>query len=156
MQLTLARIREFYREPAAVFWVYCFPILIAVALGIAFREKPVEKITIDIREDAGSPEAIASLTEKLKQDERVTIHPATGDEWMKRLRSGKTDLVIAPRAEGGFEFWDEPTGPRAFWLGTHWRASSIAPRRAPRCSNNGTWRRRAIATSTFCSQACWA
>ena len=35
VQLTLARIREFYREPAAVFWVYCFPILIAIALGIA-------------------------------------------------------------------------------------------------------------------------
>ena len=66
VQLTLARIREFYREPAAVFWVYCFPILIAIALGIAFREKPVEKITIDIREDTGL--ATEALTEKLKQD----------------------------------------------------------------------------------------
>ena len=49
LELTLARLREFYREPAAVFWVYVFPLLLAVALGFAFREKPVAKITIDIR-----------------------------------------------------------------------------------------------------------
>src|SRR5438045_1768654 len=30
-QLTAARFKEFYREPAAVFWVYCFPLLLAVA-----------------------------------------------------------------------------------------------------------------------------
>src|SRR5919198_1343424 len=32
LELTLARLREFYREPAAVFWVYVFPLLLAVAL----------------------------------------------------------------------------------------------------------------------------
>ena len=42
-QLVLARLREFYREPEAVFWVYGFPILMAVALGIAFRNQPVEQ-----------------------------------------------------------------------------------------------------------------
>ena len=26
-QMILARLREFYREPEAVFWVYCFPLL---------------------------------------------------------------------------------------------------------------------------------
>lgn len=41
-QLVLARVREFYREPEALFWVYGFPILIVVALGIAFRNKKQE------------------------------------------------------------------------------------------------------------------
>ena len=36
-QLTLARLREFYREPDAVFWVFGFPLVLAFALGIAFR-----------------------------------------------------------------------------------------------------------------------
>lgn len=107
-QLTMARIREFYREPAAVFWVYCFPLLIAVALGIAFREKPIQRISVDAREDAGSPEAVTFLREKLKPDERFTVHGQTGNEWMERLRSGKTDLVVVPRPEGGYELWDEP------------------------------------------------
>lgn len=37
-ELTRARILEFLREPEAIFWVFVFPVLLAVALGIAFRE----------------------------------------------------------------------------------------------------------------------
>ena len=37
VQLTLARMREFYREPEALFWVFGFPIVLAFALGIAFQ-----------------------------------------------------------------------------------------------------------------------
>jgi len=37
VQLTLTRMREFYREPEAVFWVFGFPIVLAFALGLAFR-----------------------------------------------------------------------------------------------------------------------
>ncbi|HSL83482.1 MAG TPA: ABC transporter permease, partial [Thermoanaerobaculia bacterium] len=37
-ELTRARILEFVREPEAIFWVFVFPVLLAVALGIAFRE----------------------------------------------------------------------------------------------------------------------
>ena len=50
-QLILARLREFYREPEIIFWVYGFPILIVVALGIAFRNKPVERIAVDVQQD---------------------------------------------------------------------------------------------------------
>ena len=37
VELTLTRLREFLREPEAVFWVFFFPVLLAFALGIAFR-----------------------------------------------------------------------------------------------------------------------
>lgn len=37
-ELTRARILEFVREPEAIFWVFVFPVLLAVALGVAFRE----------------------------------------------------------------------------------------------------------------------
>src|SRR5262245_39855721 len=40
VQLTLARLREFLREPGALFWVFGFPILMVVALGLAFRNGP--------------------------------------------------------------------------------------------------------------------
>src|SRR5688572_8827548 len=105
-QLTVARFREFYREPAAVFWAYCFPLLLAVALGFAFREKPVVQIKVDVREDAGTPEVVARLKEMLAKDERIEVTAVTGDEWKKRLRSGKTDLVVAPGISG-YELWDE-------------------------------------------------
>ena len=42
-QLVLARLREFYRQPEAVFWVYGFPLVMIVILGSAFRNKPVER-----------------------------------------------------------------------------------------------------------------
>ena len=39
-QLYLARLREFYRQPARIFWVYGFPMLLAVVLGFAFQNRP--------------------------------------------------------------------------------------------------------------------
>jgi ABC-2 type transport system permease protein len=106
-ELTVARFREFVREPAAIFWVYGFPLIMAVTLGIAFREKPVEKVKVDVREDVGSPADVAALKDRLGRDERFEVTGGTGEEWKKRLRSGKTDLVVAPGA-GGYELWDEP------------------------------------------------
>ena len=39
LELTIARLKEFTREPEAVFWVFVFPLLLTLALGFAFREK---------------------------------------------------------------------------------------------------------------------
>lgn len=107
-QMTIARFREFYREPAAVFWVYIFPLLLAVALGVAFRDKPIEKITVTLRTDVGSRDAVDGLRDKLGQDERMIIREVTGDDWVRPLGSGKTDLVIAILPNGEYELWDEP------------------------------------------------
>ena len=45
-QLVLCRLREFYREPEALFWVYVFPILMATGLGIAFRTQPPKQVPL--------------------------------------------------------------------------------------------------------------
>src|SRR6185436_11315635 len=47
-QLTISRMRIFYREPAAVFWVYGFPLMMAMSLGIAFRDNLREEIRVDL------------------------------------------------------------------------------------------------------------
>ena len=47
-QLTLVRFREFMREPEAVFWVFIFPVLLAIGLGIAFRNKPADVLTVSV------------------------------------------------------------------------------------------------------------
>jgi len=36
IELSLARLREFAREPEAIFWAFIFPILISVSLAVAF------------------------------------------------------------------------------------------------------------------------
>jgi len=47
-ELVWGRVLEFCREPEAVFWVYGFPVLMVLALGIAFRSEPVEELTVDV------------------------------------------------------------------------------------------------------------
>lgn len=89
-QLVLARCREFYREPEAVFWSYGFPLLMATALGFAFRNKPVEQVAVDvIAESAHDP-----LIEQLQQNPRFKVHIADENECRRRLRTGTTDVVI--------------------------------------------------------------
>ncbi|MBI5757974.1 MAG: ABC transporter permease, partial [Planctomycetales bacterium] len=89
-QLILARVREFYREPEAIFWVYGFPILMVVTLGIAFRDQPVEQIHIDI---VSSPQAELIAT-SLRADPRFVVATNDTDICRRRLRTGKTAIVV--------------------------------------------------------------
>src|SRR5580700_2686001 len=108
-QLILARFREFYREPAAVFWVYGFPLLMAVALGVAFRDRPVDKLHVELICDQSAPEAIVELRQKLAVDSRLDVTDAHDSGWQKRLRSGKSDAAIAVMISAGgeqrYEIW---------------------------------------------------
>ena len=118
-QLTLARLRLFLREPAAIFWVYGFPILMMMALGIAFRDNPQELIAVDVVEGSGlgvqgsgDPESdIRNPKSLLTADPRFKVTANPVEDWRKRLQAGKTDLVIELHPDGSstpFRFWDEP------------------------------------------------
>jgi ABC-type multidrug transport system permease subunit len=89
----LARLREFFREPEAMFWVYGFPILMVVVLGIAFRNKPVDTITVDV--EAG-PAAQAAQKALAKQP-RFKAQISSPDVAAQRLRTARTDLVVVAR-----------------------------------------------------------
>lgn len=96
-QLTLARLREFFRRPAAVFWVYGFPLGLALILGAAFSDRPADKVRVDVRTDGpGGPTQAEAMSVVLLKDARVQL--ATGDEatTRNRLRTAKTDLVVTP------------------------------------------------------------
>lgn len=91
-QIILARVREFYREPEAIFWVYGFPALMVVALGIAFRNQPAERVLVDVV-DGPSQKAVLSA---LGQHPDIQAAGREDDEARRRLRLGKTHLVIVP------------------------------------------------------------
>ncbi len=62
IELTLTRVREFVREPEVIFWVFIFPVLLACALGLAFRNSAPEKIRIAIEENSvGVAQVVAAL-----------------------------------------------------------------------------------------------
>ena len=113
-QMILARLREFYREPAAIFWVYGFPILIVLALGVAFRNKPVEHIPVDVQQEASSTASIDRVRQALSQDERFVVTAHDAATCLLRLRTGKTDLVVVPAASGqGYEYVFDPQRPES-------------------------------------------
>lgn len=129
-QLVLARLREFFREPEAIFWVYGFPILMVILLGIAFRNKPVEKISVDIVKSAGAERVATTLQESDKAGStgsaatstsgaspRFDVQIDSEDMFRRRLRTGKTDLVVSigPAQSGKphYEFLFDATRPES-------------------------------------------
>lgn len=99
-QLILARLREFYREPEAVFWVYGFPILLVLGLGIAFRNQPVEQMAVDVEGGPGAQSIVAGLADQ----ERFKVREVTPDEGRLHLRTGHTDLVVRAIEENGLKY----------------------------------------------------
>lgn len=47
-QITLTRMREIYRRPSTIFWVYVFPVFVVIALGVAFRSRPPQPVPVDV------------------------------------------------------------------------------------------------------------
>ena len=81
-QLVISRLKEFWREPAAIFWVYAFPLIMMVALGLAFRNRPVEQVAVDVARSTGTER----VAEALRADERFRVELCDGPECRRRLR----------------------------------------------------------------------
>jgi ABC-type multidrug transport system permease subunit len=114
VQLVLSRIREFYREPAAVFWVYGFPLFLALLLGLAFRNRPVERITVDIVTDGpAGPVAAERMKTSLEKDPRLQVVLGDAVTTRNRMRTAKTDIVVTPAVSGGPDYLVEPNRPEA-------------------------------------------
>jgi ABC-type multidrug transport system permease subunit len=56
-QLTVTRLKLTLREPEAIFWIFVFPILLAVGLGIAFRNRPADVLPVG----ATTPQLVQAL-----------------------------------------------------------------------------------------------
>ena len=107
-QLTLVRFREFLREPEAVFWTFAFPIILALGLGIAFRNKPADVVAIGVV--TGTP-AGDSLNARLAHAAGLKVQPMDDSAAARALRTGEIALVVTPRAGGGIEYRFDDTRP---------------------------------------------
>ncbi len=110
VELTLARMREFLRQPEAVFWVFAFPVLLATALGIAFRNSGPEKVPIGVED--GSPESavvLAALNRSVDIDARLFSAEAAA----LALRTGRVVLVVKPTGKNTNVYRFDPTRPES-------------------------------------------
>ena len=106
-QLVITRMRLFLREPAAVFWVYGFPLLMLISLGVAFRDHSQVSISVDLVDVSLD----SKLRQSLNEDKRFKVTDSSQQDWQKRLQYGKTDVVVEfdPQRESPhFRFWEEP------------------------------------------------
>jgi ABC-type multidrug transport system permease subunit len=90
VELTLARVREFLREPEAVFWVFVFPILIACALGIAFRTRVDPPVYVGIEQGPNASQLRQALAGAAGIETRM-LAPADVD---RALRDGAVHVVV--------------------------------------------------------------
>lgn len=99
-ELTLSRLREFVRDPSALFWTFGFPIVLAVALGIAFRESPPPSSRVAV--DANAPGA-SELVALLDAEDDLDALELAEPEARRGLATGKIDLFVVPGA--GADEW---------------------------------------------------
>jgi len=100
VHLFLARLREFVREPEVLFWVFGFPILLAVGLGVAFREKPQEQVFVGVVERPGADAAVAAL----REEDGFKVRRLDEAEAARRLRLGQVALVVVPGPRPEYRF----------------------------------------------------
>ena len=106
--LTRTRLLEFVREPEALFWVFAFPILMALVLGFAFRDRPPDPVPVGV---VAGPSA-AELTRALGRSGMVKPAPyASLGEGLEALRTGKIALLV--EEPGALVYHFDPTRPDA-------------------------------------------
>jgi len=110
LHLLAARMRELQREPEIVFWVFVFPLLLALGLGIAFRNKPANVPVVAL---VAGPSAQPTLDLLQKSPAKVKAEILDSYDALNRFRLGKYDLVIIPDGKGGFEYRYDPARPES-------------------------------------------
>ena len=106
-ELTRARVRELFREPEAIFWVFIFPIVLAGILGLAFRSRPPDALPVAVVE---GPRAEARLAALASRDD-VKAERLGEAQAREALVRGKVVLVVSADEPPTYAF--DPTQPES-------------------------------------------
>jgi ABC-2 type transport system permease protein len=110
VELTTARIKEFLREPEAVFWVFAFPVLMALALGVAFRTTKPAEVNAGVLTQEGSAPADA-LAKTLTDAGGIRVRVLSPPEAEVALRNGVVAVLVVPGTPPTYRF--DPNRPES-------------------------------------------
>jgi ABC-2 type transport system permease protein len=103
-QLTRIRFLLVWREPEAIFWIFIFPILLAVGLGIAFRDRPPDVLPVAATS--------AQLTRALAADKGLRVSQMDLAAGKQALDTGII-LLLASEQRDGVTYEYDDTNPDA-------------------------------------------
>jgi ABC-2 type transport system permease protein len=104
-QLLLMRLRALWREPSALFWIFVFPMLISIALGLAFRNQSLSTLTVAVVDGTAG----ARVLKTLAATPGLATQRLGLDEARRALSTGKVALVVV--AEEPPRLWVDPGVP---------------------------------------------
>jgi ABC-2 type transport system permease protein len=111
-RLLWVRVLELKREPEIVFWVFGFPLLLSLGLGIAFRNKPVATTSVAVMAGENAEKTVTMLHDAPGSSVvRATV--LDREAALKGFRLGKFDLVVEPNPDGSFTYDYDPARPES-------------------------------------------
>ena len=112
-QLSLMRLRLFYREPGAMFWTFGFPRILSFVLGLAFRNRGPEAVVVAVEAPSDAPLARAAHAHAiLSAAKDVDARRMSPPDAALALRTGKVSLVVVVTTDG-YAYRFDPSRPES-------------------------------------------
>lgn len=100
VELALARLKEFAREPEAVFWAFIFPIIMSVTMAVAFPGSGTKPAVVGVEPGAGA----AAVRAALAQAPGITVRDVPPGDEARALREGEVHLLVVPTEPPAYRF----------------------------------------------------
>jgi ABC-2 type transport system permease protein len=110
--LLMVRLKELRREPEIIFWVFGFPLLLALGLGIAFRNKPADMTSVAVIAGPGAQD-VTSLIQRSAQKSSIRLDVLDRVQAMRAFHVGKYDLVVDADGNGSLQYFYDPARPES-------------------------------------------
>ena len=111
-RLLQMRMLELWREPEVIFWVFVFPLLLALGLGIAFRSKPADITPVAII-DGPKAQEVLSLLQRSPDHASFQAEILSAPAALDGFRLGKYAIVVSMDDSGGLQFRYDPARPES-------------------------------------------
>lgn len=100
VELTLTRVREFIREPEALFWTFVFPIVMSLVMAMAFPSRGAQPVPVGVAPGEHAP----SVRQQLGSAPGVALRAIAPGGEQRALREGIVDLIVVPSDPPTYEF----------------------------------------------------
>lgn len=100
VEMTLARLREFVREPEALFWTFVFPIVMSLVMAMAFPSRTDQPVPVVVAAGDGA----ASLRQALTNAPGLALKEVPAGEEQRALREGKVHVIVVPTSPPTYQF----------------------------------------------------